>query len=349
MRGLFDRSFGWMLAVALVAYAGGCSCDDPTGDDGGTPDGATSMDAAGRDAGDGIDGGTGSDGGGGADGAIRDGGILIVEDGGGTFVCYVTSCGGHLNDCGDCMDNDGDGRVDARDPECLGPCDNTEGPILLAGVGGETGGPCRSDCYFDFGNGSGNDRCSWDHRCDPLEAAPRYDPEGMGCAYDASRVGGMTCPTNQPMSCLDRCVPLTPNGCDCFGCCTFDAIHGRPQAMGGEWVWIGSVMDGTNTGTCTLADVTDVDACRPCTPVADCFNDCGDCELCIGRDTLPPECTPGSTDGGVPPIDGGGSRWDGGVPPMRCPAGVQECGLPSDPNCPPDFYCITGCCQSIII
>ncbi|NCT11979.1 MAG: hypothetical protein GW767_04415, partial [Rhodobacterales bacterium] len=57
---------------------------------------------------------------------VHDGGVVIVEDGGATIICYKTTCAGKLLECGDCVDNDGDGLVDWRDPECLGPCDNTE-------------------------------------------------------------------------------------------------------------------------------------------------------------------------------------------------------------------------------
>jgi hypothetical protein len=276
-----------------------------------------------------------------ADGPIvrRDGAVVITEDGGFTYACYVTACDSHVTECGDCMDNDGDGLTDSRDRECLGPCDNTEEPILLTGVGGETGGPCKADCYFDYGNGSGNDDCYWDHQCDPLSVGPRYDPEGMSCEYDESVVGSRDCPTNQSDTCLGLCRPLTPNGCDCFGCCTFDEIAGRPQAEGGEWVWLGSVVEGTNDGTCTFDEVLDVDACRPCTPVMDCFNDCGRCEICLGRDELPPDC--------YPPPDGG-SYPDGGVE-YRCDPGVQLCGLPGEAPCPIDYYCVTGCCVPTII
>src|SRR4029079_13491252 len=140
---------------------------------------------------------------------------------------------------------------DSNDPACLGACDNTEGDGLLPGVGGETGGPCMSERYFDFGNGSGNDDCYWDHRCDTLEVGPAYPPEGMTCAYDASRVGGRTCPDPQSDMCHDFCAPITPNGGDCCGRCPFDNITGRSTAEGGEWVWIGSVFDGTNTSSCT--------------------------------------------------------------------------------------------------
>jgi hypothetical protein len=309
-----------LIALGVIVAGGmvGCDCADNattmmTGQD---LSGVSSSDLAGFYLG--------------GDGPIQiiDGGILIHDDGG-TFTCYQTICNGHLLACGDCLDNDGDGRIDFRDPECLGPCDNTEGPALTAGVGGETGGPCKSDCYFDYGNGPGNDDCHWDHACDPLEVGPDYPPEGQTCQYTASMVGGKDCPATQSQQCHDYCRPLTPNGCDCFGCCTFPQIPG-------QYVWIGSVQDGTNIGTCTFADINDPKKCKPCTPVADCFNDCGHCELCLGKSELPADCAP---DAGPAP--------DGGT--YRCDPGVQVCGLPGEPDCPVDFYCITGCCVSTII
>src|SRR6185503_3337307 len=111
---------------------------------------------------------------------------------------------------------------------------------------------------------------------------------------DEGELGGNRCPSPQAAPCLEKCRPLTPNGCDCFGCCTFDALHGRADEDGGEWVWLGSGVgdcpDGEGTGAFDL--LGDTSACHPCIPVADCFNDCGVCELCFGRDELPPECTP---------------------------------------------------------
>lgn len=276
-----------------------------------------------------------------------------------TGPCVPRACagGGGVAQCADCIDNDGDGLSDERDPECLGPCDNTEGPVLLTGVPGETGGRCRVDCYFDAGNGSGSDGCRWDHRCDPLSVAPNFPPEGSSCPYTPSSVGGMTCPATQPAQCLNSCRPITPNGCDCFGCCTFPALRGRPAAMGGEYVWLGS-RNAEGVGTCTLANVTDTSACQSCTPVPSCFNDCGPCEVCIGRPMPPPECFPSSMpDGGVPGSDGGdggGSSsdgsvptTDGGTPATQCPAGIQACGLPGQAACPTNFYCTTGCCIPI--
>jgi hypothetical protein len=238
------------------------------------------------------------------------------------FCCVVTPCSGHVLQCNDCIDNDGDGLIDSRDPECLGPCDNTEVPNLNADVGGETGGPCQSDCYFDFGNGSGNDNCFWDHRCDPFEVAPNYYPEGPTCEYDPGRVGTRNCPATQSATCLGFCLPITPNGCDCFGCCTFPALAGMGPGGTDGFVWI-QHLDASGDGTCTLAAVTDPAACPPCTPVPDCINPCEACELCVGRPTLPPGCIPGD----------------------RCEPGVEPCGQPGDADCPADFYCITGCCQ----
>ncbi len=267
--------------------------------------------------GDAIDGGWDPTGDGGPI-AVRDGGIDVGGDAG-AWTCYETTCDGKLLECGDCIDNDSDGEFDSRDRECLGPCDNTEGPGLNAGVGGETGGPCKADCYFDFGNGPGNDDCHWDHRCDPLSVDPNYYPEGQDCALEADRVGTKDCPATQSQTCHDVCRPLTPNGCDCFGCCTF------PELDGG-YVWIGA-LNGDNDGSCTFDDINDPNACPPCTPVADCSNDCARCELCIGKDTLPADC----------------------MEVERCDVGIQACGLAGDPDCPADDYCVSGCCQRTII
>lgn len=255
----------------------------------------------------GDDGGSGSDDGG--PGAGGDGGNVIRDDAG-NIICIVTECGGHLLECGDCEDNDVDERIDSEDPECLGACDNTEGPALNADVGGESGGPCKADCYFDFGNGPGNDDCHWDHQCDDLQ--PEVD-----CAYDEEMLGSDDCPADQSDECLDFCRPLTPNGCDCFGCCTF------PELDGG-YVWIQN-LDEDGDGTCTFDAITDPEKCPPCTPVEDCSNDCAECEICVGQEELPPECEE-----------------------QVCPDGTQQCGQPGDDACPEGSYCVTGCCANVV-
>lgn len=316
MRRLLLLAFGgWLLG-----WAAGCSCggDD---DDSLAGEGEGEGDAGWQDDDGGII-------------EVRDGGIVVDTGDGGTVVCYRTICAGHELECGNCADDDGDGHVDWMDPECLGPCDNTEGPALSAGIGGESGGPCKADCYFDFGNGSGNDECLWDHQCDPLAIAPDFPPEGEDCAYDPELVGSRDCPDEQSDTCLENCRPMTPNGCDCFGCCTF------PELDGG-FVWIGH-LDDDNEGTCTFDDILDPAKCPPCTPVEDCFNDCARCEVCLGRPEPPADCF----DSGEPDAGPGGP--DAGPGDERCEAGIQTCGLAGDDPCPADFYCVTGCCQPVL-
>jgi hypothetical protein len=356
-----------LVAVPLLLGCVACSGTDPAGGsarDGSAGDGSTAggsgVDAASASSGTTASSPGASTGGTGPGGPIivRDGGIELTLPDGGTVTCYVTECDGHLLECGDCEDNDGDGRSDAWDPECLGPCDNTEGPALTAGVGGESGGACKSDCYFDFGNGSGNDDCHWDHRCDPLSVAPNFYPEGQDCALEDDRLDGKDCPADQSGTCLDVCRPLTPNGCDCFGCCTFPALAGQAENGDDGFVWIGA-MDADKQGTCTLDGVEDAALCPPCTPVEGCFNDCKRCELCVGRDSLPDDCIapPGGTpDGGSTGGDSTGGSNTGGstgtpIPPedRRCDVGVQACGLAGEPPCSADSYCLTGCCVPTLI
>jgi hypothetical protein len=62
--------------------------------------------------------------------------------------------------------------------------------------------------------------------------------------------------------------------------------------------------------------------------VTACLNDCGPCEICIGKPDPDPSCF--ETDAGVPnlcdPED------------IPCPTGTE---------CPSGFWCVTGCCQEI--
>jgi hypothetical protein len=297
-----------VLLVALVACDGNGGGSNNDGGGNGDPDGGATADAP---------------------EPIADGSVVVGGDAG-PWVCNITTCDNHLTECGDCIDNDGDGETDSMDPECLGPCDNTEGPGLNGGVGGETGGPCKADCYFDFGNGPGNDDCHWDHRCDPLAVPPNYPPEGMSCEFEPARVGGTDCPATQSTLCHDTCAPLTPNGCDCFGCCEFPELAGMGPGGGQGYVWLGN-LDGNGNGLCTFADILDPAACPPCTPVADCLNDCLPCEVCIGAPPPGPEC-----------FDG-----DAGTT-LQCPGGEVPCGLPGQASCAAGSYCVSGCCQDQI-
>jgi hypothetical protein len=272
---------------------------------------------------------------------IEDGGVIIPTEDGGTRQCFFIECDNRITACGDCSDNDGDGLVDNEDPECLGPCDNTEGANLLTGVGGETGRQCGADCYFDYGNGKGGGDCRWDRSCDPLEPKVEFCPYIPGLAESE---GGLPkdCPISQPLTCETDCAPLTPNGCDCFGCCTFPALKGMAPDGGDGYVFLGSVSDAA--GTCTLATVDQPDLCRPCTPAASCLNTCERCEVCLGKPDIPEDCFPGS--GGMG--GNGGSAGSGGMGGSdggeRCPDGKQACGLPGDDPCESGGFCLTGCC-----
>lgn len=357
------------FAAAALTFAAceGCGAapgaDGPDGGDGVGTEGEGEPTGEGEGEGEGE---VGNDG-----GFVTDGGPFTVDpngvtvpgvDGGPDYTCYRVMCAGHETQCGDCVDNDdGDGLVDFRDPECLGPCDNTEGPGLYSDVGGAGGNSCGVDCYFDYGNGSGGGDCKWDHRCDAFE------PEDI-CPFEPQRIGSENdCPDVQPANCESYCKPFTPNGCDCFGCCTFPALEGDGPDGGPGWVWIGNLTS-NNESTCTLASLDDEAACPKCTPVANCLNECGRCELCVGKTTVPDDCfqpVPPDPDGGTGPgPDGGGGDVDGGggggptdggggggtqdagvTNPGQCPVGIDACGLPGQSPCDPGYYCVSGCCR----
>ena len=236
-------------------------------------------------------------------------------------ICQVRTCQGKEYECGNCDDDDGDQLIDSDDPDCTGPCDNTE-DSYYGGIPGQNNAPCRQDCYFDEDTGSGNDQCFWSHECDPYSVAPEYPPSGEEqCAYQPNVKppgSNSTCEglrLMQPTTCLDTCLPVTPNGCDCFGCCELPADSGN-------FVFIGSTTQ--NVGTCDAAHVDDPSACRPCTQVRSCVNDCDPCEVCVGRTAPSADCTaPGAS---------------------RCPPATDACGQPGEPACGTNYYCTTGCC-----
>ncbi len=333
---------------ALLSLVLACGGDD----DGGTPDGSgvdgSGVDGGGVDGG-GIDGG-GVDGGGvdgsGVDGGGVDGGGVDgggVDGGGvdaGPTECVPATCDGRQYACGNCMDDDEDGFIDSLDPDCLGACDDNEEGYDLGIPGGEVG-RCDRDCYYDTNQGSGDDKCEWDAQCDPLAPGPFCDfvPED-------ERTGAIMCPEPQVEACRTNCADITPNGCDCFGCCEL-------PARSGNFVFLGST-DAAGEPSCNPSTVEDPDLCHPCTQVTGfCTNTCGRCELCLGEtiDDLPDDCFPPPPVDAGPGIDGGpgsdggtDAGTDAGMPDPRCPDGRQPCGAPSDPTCPADHFCLTGCC-----
>lgn len=346
------RAVGATVLLAVV-LAVGCSGSDASGT---TEGSAASSGTGGSAGGSGADASAeGSDQDGASGGSTNDGAGGSMNDGAGGTAgwgqsdggCVVTQCQAHVYQCGDCLDNDNDGLIDMYDPDCLGPCHNNEKGFDLQIPGGGNA-PCKLDCYFDQDTGSGNDNCYWNHECDSYEVTPDYYPE-PGCPYNPN---AKTPGTNkscaeldqsQSQQCHDFCGPLTPNGCDCFGCCEL-------PPGGGNYVWLGSTVGGV--GTCDLDHMTDPTKCHPCHPVADCLNTCQHCELCLGKTELPADCTTPQPDGGGgsggSPGDDSGSGGTGGGPGCGgqiCPVGSDPCGLSCQPPCPAGYFCLTGCCQ----
>lgn len=230
---------------------------------------------------------------------------------GGVAPCQVTLCRGKAYECGNCSDDDADGRSDSLDPDCLGPCDDDE-LGLSTGLKASQAAACRQDCYFDGDAGPGNDKCEWSHACDPLSVAPDYPPSGEArCEFGASM--GVDCAaleSAQTQACLDVCLSLVPNGCDCFGCCELPGGSGQYHFVG----------KGRGAQGCQRDTLDDPVACPPCTPVPSCLNACDDCETCVDK-APDPSCNPGSA----------------------CPGGAAECG--PEKSCEFGDYCVTGCCR----
>jgi hypothetical protein len=350
------RRIRWGLGVfVLCAVASACG-----GDESGGSGGAAGSSGAGADGGAGTSaagGGAATDGGAGTAGGAATGGSSAGSSGasgaagsagtaasGGAGGCQQLTCQGKVRACGNCLDDDGDGKADMDDPDCLGPCHNAEDRYENAIPGGNQA-PCKQDCYFDQDTGTGNDECYWSHSCDPKE------PE-LGCTYSANaNVPGTSkscgeLQTAQSNLCGSYCGPLTPNGCDCFGCCELPSGTGK-------YVWLGTE-DASGNATCTRETVDDPTKCAPCTPVASCLNTCERCELCLGKTELPADCVPPPPDGGVGTGGTAGTAGTSGTggtggtcfAPL-CAAGVQACGVSCLPDCPPDYACITGCCQFV--
>jgi hypothetical protein len=268
-----------------------------------------------------------------------------TEDGDIEFLCGDSICA-----CSDGEDNDGDGTLDGNDSECTGPFDDDEG-TFATGISGDNKDGKWQDCFFDGNSGAGEDGCRYHTDCLTGDL-PADDPD--------CRV------TEQ---CKEFCEPLSPPGCDCFGCC-------EVQTDDGEMVSI-IVSD-----SCSIEQIDDEKACPRCKPTTICENECGECEICLGMtyDDLPDSCKPNDTppdnppdgpgDGGTPDDGAGGSPGDtpddpgtpddpdspptgsdGGTddtpdsPPSNiCDNGAVACF--DDDGCEVGQYCTLGCCRS---
>jgi hypothetical protein len=316
-------SFVRVLGAALLAGLG-CGTNTPAG---GTGNGGTT--ATGTAGATGIAGTTGQGGTTGVAGttgaAGASGGSTVSGTGGsgsgGTI--GTGGIGGGIKvgnpQCSDGIDNDGDGRIDYDDPECVGPLDNDESSFAT-GIPGDNIDACKQDCFFDGNSGMGDDGCNWQLKCDPrsVETKCPYDMQ-----YATQHASECSVSASQSTTCINKCQKLVPNGCDCFGCCL---IPGAPTPI-------------RLAATCTAADFGNPAKCPTCTQVTQCSNPCDHCEICIGKPTLPADCAPGGTDGGTD-----------GPPPPTCGSDYQPCGpgtpTPAD-QCPQGLGCITGCCTPL--
>ena len=260
---------------------------------------------------------------------VGDAGALpFPTDDAGQILCGTGPCA-----CSDGKDNDMDGVSDLADPECVSSWDNDEGSFAT-GISGDNRDDACQDCFFDGNSGSGNDGC--------------YLPSSCLSQGNASSGNGRCNSCEQTAQCKNFCKAYTPNGCDCFGCCTVRLANGT------------NVNVALGSG-CNI-DGNDVTGCNTCVPNDSCRNECGKCELCPGKTVadLPAECfvstppgdagtTTGSDGGTNTTQDGGvGGDLDGATPPPPPPAytcedGAQVCGA-GLPACPSGYGCDFGCC-----
>jgi hypothetical protein len=202
-------------------------------------------------------------------------------------------------ECTNGLDDDGDGLVDGLDPECTSPHDRDEATFRV--IIGDLD-PCRSDCVFDGNLGQGDDQCEWRAGCDPRNSFPRCTAPTL-------------CPS-PTQRCRDWCLPLTPNGCDCFGCCQVRVNGTSATVLIGEF------------SSCASDVFGDTARCPACTQNPSCLNPCQPGEICFGGADVPP--TPGE-------------------PAPRCAPGQIACGKDTSTPaclCPAGTYCVTGCCAA---
>jgi hypothetical protein len=235
--------------------------------------------------------------------------------------------------CSDCVDNDGDGKKDGFDPECTGPADNRE-DSFSTGIPGDNIDATMQDCFFDGNSGAGNDGCN-QHVCCLLQAGgstPSTSDDKSECAklapeadenkYDRTKCYQPFGSTPVSPKCQMNCGPLTPPGCDCFGCCTVCNEQGCADI----------ILNPAVSPNCDQSNILDLGAdgqdntgdepCRRCVKTDCGSEECGGdtCILCPGQTMLPPGCTGAS-----------------------CPAGIEACDV-NNPTCPAGTWCSSGCC-----
>jgi hypothetical protein len=262
----------------------------------------------------------------GMDGSLADGSPGVVSDGGitlpdgspfmtnsqGQVLCGTAPCA-----CSNGTDDDADGLIDLADPECVSSWDNDESSFAT-GIPGDNRDTACQDCFFDGNSGSGDDGCRVATSC---LVNPNDSSSGRGsCA---------TCTADT--MCRNTCQAYTPNGCDCFGCCT---VHLGSSITKSVLLAPGCDISGTNTTGCT-----------ECVPSTTCGNACGECELCPGKTLadLPASCATAGGDAGTSGGDGGAPGDAGVVIVPSCNDGQTTCS--TNTQCAVGYLCQFGCCQ----
>jgi len=262
-----------------------------------------------------------------------DGGTVNGGDGSTTFIDappFDGTCTPGGPQCSNCIDDDHDGYIDGFDPECTGPFDNDESSFAT-GIPGDNKDAINQDCFFDGNSGGGDDGCN-QHVCCLLGATTKAEcqtdlvglvnnPTQEGNKYDVTKCFAPLGSAVMPAKCAMVCGPITPPGCDCFGCCTV--------CEPGTNTCFDIALNPIVSPNCTQDNLADPTACKRCTKTTTCGGSgCGgtSCVLCPGEDPndLPPDCN--------------GS--------ITCPTGETSC--PTGSGCPDQTYCSSGCCIGVI-
>ena len=172
----------------------------------------------------------------------------------------LTGAGGNVSvgnaQCSDGLDNDGDGKIDYADPECVGPLDNDEG-TFATGIPGDNSDACKQDCFFDGNSGMGDDHCLWQLKCDPAitsgECAVR---SGVRDVARDRVFGGV-------VAVADSASTTAASWCRTAATASAAAASpARPRPI-------------RLAPTCTAADFNDPVKCPRCTQVTQCMVPCG--------------------------------------------------------------------------
>jgi hypothetical protein len=249
-----------------------------------------------------------------------DGGVDPTGDGGNPGEPDATplppdpgACSMTGTQCNNCIDDDQDGLVDGFDPECTGQADNLEGSFAT-GINGDNIDAKTQDCFFDGNSGGGDDKCAIATCCLLDLSKPPYNgvcPKALGGDnFDPKKDCGNLTP-----ECINKCAPVTPPGCDCFGCCTICVGDTCRDVLTNPAV----------APECSQETLNDQAKCPACVKSTTCGGaECNsvECILCPGQtqDDLPMECTNGNV----------------------CPVGSDPCT--TDGDCSLGSYCSVGCC-----